>query len=244
MCPDNGREGGSAQGPLRPHRGQTTATANRRLCGNSGRDATAFLLISGVQRIPAGCAYASPLHSSYWLMRPHRHRRSGEPRSPQQQRNTDNHVLESTSAKGKIRGTARQLVERYLQFAEEARLANDRVASEAFLQSAEHYLRLGNPVRHTDLRPVKHQPHAPAPTAAETCSSTGDTRITVPVAAVCNGQAPEPDAVLVKTEPNLHESRSREQAGNAKRAAAAADLERVAGQHGYTLAQLGLVLRS
>ncbi|WP_188717254.1 DUF4167 domain-containing protein, partial [Paracoccus acridae] len=52
-------------------------------------------------------------------------RQHGKPRSPQQQRGLGNGVFESTSAKGKIRGTAQQLVERYRQFAEEARLAND-----------------------------------------------------------------------------------------------------------------------
>ena len=176
-------------------------------------------------------------------MKPHRHRRSGASGSPQQQRDPGNHVLESTSGKGKIRGTARQLVERYLQFAEEARLANDRVASESFLQSAEHYTRLGNPVRDTETRPVKHQPFEPALTATETRSSTDYTGIAVPLAAVCIGQAPAPEAVTVKIAPVLHDVRSREQTRIEKRAVAAADLERVAGQHGYTLAQLWLVLR-
>lgn len=208
----------------------------------SRRAATAVLLISEVQRIFAACGVRIPLHISYCLMRPYRQR--GGPRSPQQLRDPRHHVLESTSARGKIRGTAPQLVERYLQFAEEARLANDRVASEAFLQSAEHYVRLGNPVCHTDIRPVKPQAPAPAPTATETCSSAGEMRITAPVATGCIKQTPEPEAVIAKTAPKLHESRSREQARIAERAAAAADLERVAGQHGYTLAQLGLVLRS
>lgn len=177
-------------------------------------------------------------------MKPHRHRRSGASRSPQQQRDPGNHILESTSAKGKIRGTARQLVERYFQFAEEARLANDRVAAEAFLQSAEHYTRLGNPVRHTDTRSMKDQPYAPAPTAIETRSSTANANMIVPLAAVCIDKAPVPEAVIVTIAPELHDIRSQEQTKIAKRAAAAADLERVAGQHGYTLAQLGLVLRS
>ncbi|QDA36492.1 DUF4167 domain-containing protein (plasmid) [Paracoccus liaowanqingii] len=177
-------------------------------------------------------------------MKPHRHRRSGASRSPQQQHDLGNHVLESTSAKGKIRGTARQLVEHYLQFAEEARRANDRVASEAFLQSAEHYTRLGNPVRHTETRPVKHPPYGPAPAATETRASTSDTCIAVPLAAVCIGRAPAPEAVIVKIAPEFHDFRSQEQTRIEKRAAAAADLERVAGRHGYTLAQLGLVLRS
>lgn len=137
-----------------------------------------------------------------------------------------------------------QLVERYLQFAEEARLANDRVASEAFLQSAEHYVRLGNTLCHTHSPPVKHKPYAPAPTATEICFPASDMRITASMAAVGIKQMPEAEAVIVKTAPKLHESRSRVQTRIAKRAAAAADLERVAGQHGYTLEQLGLVLRS
>lgn len=207
--------------------------------------ATAFLPMAQVQRISADTAYASSLPLSNWLMRPHQHRPSGKPRAPQQQRDPGNRVFESTSAKGKIRGTARQLVERYLQFAEEARLANDRVASEAFLQSAEHYVRLSNPVRHSENQPVKYQPHARAPTATETCSSTIDTIINDPVAPSCTGQNSEPEAFIMKRAPELLETRSREQAGiAAKRTAAAAELERVAGQHGYTLAQLGLVLRS
>ena len=177
-------------------------------------------------------------------MKPHRHRRSGASHSPQQQRDPGNHILESTSAKGNIRGTARQLVERYFQFAEEARLANDRVAAEAFLQSAEHYTRLGNPVRHTDTRPIRDQPYKPAPSATETRSPTADADMTVPLAAVCIDKAPAPETVIVKIAPELNDIRSREQTRIAKRAAAAADLERIAGQHGYTLAQLGLVLRS
>lgn len=188
--------------------------------------------------------YASPLSLLYWLMKLHRHRWSGASRSPQQQRDHNNHVLESTSAKGKIRGTARQLVERYLQFAEEARLANDRVASESFLQSAEHYTRLGNPVRHTETRSVKHQPYELRPTATETRFSTGDTCMAVPLAAVCKGQAPAPRAGIDKIAPELHDIRSPEQTRIEKRAVAAADLERVAGQHGYTLEQLGLVIRA
>lgn len=181
-------------------------------------------------------------------MKQYRHQRRGAVHSPQQQRDPGNHVLESTSARGKIRGTAQQLIERYLQFAEEARLANDRVASEAFLQSAEHHVRLGNPVRHTDARPGKHQPHASAATstatATEACSSTGDTHLADPATVTSMRQAPEPDAVIMKTAPDLHDAKRRERAGIAKRVAAANDLERVAGQHGYTLAQLGLVLRS
>ncbi|WP_146038781.1 DUF4167 domain-containing protein, partial [Paracoccus sp. SY] len=88
-------------------------------------------------------------------MKSYHNRRNGKHRSAQQQQGPGSRVFESMSAKGKIRGTAQQLVERYLQFAEEARLANDRVASEAFLQSAEHYVRVGKPARHVEDEPVR-----------------------------------------------------------------------------------------
>jgi hypothetical protein len=177
-------------------------------------------------------------------MKPHQHRRSGKPRSLQ--RDPGNRVLESTSARGKIRGTARQLVERYLQFAEEARLGGDRVASEAILQSAEHYVRLSNPVPRTENRPEKYPLYARMPITTETCSSAGDALTAVPMVAPCTGQTPEPESVIVVKAQKLPEVRSREQAETAatKRAAAAAELERVAGQHSYILAQLGLALRT
>ena len=180
-------------------------------------------------------------------MNQHQNRRRGKPHSPQQQRDPGNRVYESTSAKGKIRGTARQLVERYLQFAEEARLANDRVASEAFLQSAEHYVRLSNPVRHTENQPVKYQPHARAPIAIETSSSAGNAPLNNPVDVVGTGQTLEPEPSIsneAKAQSRLEAIKQEHAEIAMKRAAAADALERVAGQHGYTLAQLGLALQS
>jgi Domain of unknown function (DUF4167) len=148
------------------------------------------------------------------------------------------------SAKGKIRGTAEQLVERYLQFAEEARLSNDRVASEAFLQSAEHYVRLGNPVQLTSTRTVEDQPHGPAPAKVKTFLSADAARVRDPLAIADMPQVSVPASVIPIPSPSLVDAKIQERARIAKRAAAADDLERVAGQHGYTLAQLGLVLRT
>lgn len=165
-------------------------------------------------------------------------------RSSLQQRGPANRVLESTSAKGKIRGTAEQLVQRYLQFAEEARLSNDRVASEAFLQSAEHYARSGNPVQLTSTRTVKDLPHGSAPANVKTLSHADAARVPDPVAIADMPQVSAPDAVIPIPSPRLGDAKIQERARIAKRAAAADDLERVAGQHGYTLAQLGLVLRA
>ena len=177
-------------------------------------------------------------------MKPYYIRRSGKSRLPQQQRDPGNRVFESTSARGKIRGTARQLIERYLQFAEEARLANDRVASEAFLQSAEHYVRISNPGPVTDDEPVTARRPARAPDATvERFPATGTPReISIP--STCTVPAPERELVILKEASRRQEVESLAEAGIAsRRALAAAELERVALQHGYTLAQLGLTLR-
>ena len=171
-------------------------------------------------------------------------RRSGKPRSPQQQRNPGSRVFESTSAKGKIRGTAQQLVERYLQFAEEARLANDRVAAEAFLQSAEHYVRVSNPVRHVEDPPVRDRSFRKAPITQEAPSSTDAKQRDEPVPVVGTGQAAHLDLIrLDEARTAVAAEKEKQTEAALKRAAAAADLERIAGQHGYTLEQLGLVLR-
>lgn len=176
-------------------------------------------------------------------MKPHYNRRSGKPRS-QQQRDPGNRVFESTSAKGKIRGTAQQLVERYRLFAEEARLANDRVASEAFLQSAEHYVRISNPVCHVEDHPVKDRFFRRASTTQGAQSSNDETQRDEPVAAVDTGPAATLELIRLEEarERAVAEKQKQTEAAE-KRAAAAADLERIAGQHGYTLEQLGLVLR-
>lgn len=170
-------------------------------------------------------------------------RRHGKSRSPQQQRGLGNGVLESTSAKGKIRGTAQQLAERYLQFAEEARLANDRVASEAFLQSAEHYVRVGKPVRHVEDEPVRPGSSRRASITQEALSSTDAKQRDEPVPSVGTGQAPNSEVIrLDKARKSVAAEKRRQTEAPEKRVAAAADLERIAGQHGYTLEQLGLVL--
>lgn len=177
-------------------------------------------------------------------MKSYYNRRNGKPRSPQQQRDPGARVFESTSAKGKIRGTAQHLVERYLQFAEEARLANDRVAAEAFLQSAEHYVRVSNPVRHVEDPPVRDRSFRKAPITQEAPSSTDAKQRDEPVPVVGKEQAPNSEVIRLDEARTVVAAEKRRQTEAAeKRAVAAADLERIAEQHGYTLEQLGLVLR-
>jgi hypothetical protein len=176
-------------------------------------------------------------------MKPHYRRRTGKPRL-QQQRGPGNRVFESTSAKGKIRGTAQQLVERYRQFAEEARLANDRVASEAFLQSAEHYVRVGKPAHDVEDHPVRDRSSRRASITQGAQSSTDAKQRDEAVPGVGTGQAPSSEVIrLDESRKSVAAEKRRQTEAAEKRAVAAADLERIAEQHGYTLEQLGVVLR-
>lgn len=61
-----------------------------------------------------------------------------------------NRVYESSGPEGKVRGTPQQIVEKYQSLARDKATAGDRVLAEAFLQHAEHYLRIliaSQPVR-------------------------------------------------------------------------------------------------
>ncbi len=58
--------------------------------------------------------------------------------------NIVNRVFESSGPEGKVRGTPQQIIDKYLALARDAQLSGDRIASENFLQHAEHYVRLLN----------------------------------------------------------------------------------------------------
>lgn len=55
-----------------------------------------------------------------------------------------NHVFDSHGPDVRVRGTAQQLFEKYLQHGRDATGAGDRVAAEAYFQHAEHYFRIMN----------------------------------------------------------------------------------------------------
>ena len=55
-----------------------------------------------------------------------------------------NHVFDSTGPDLRIRGTAQQLFEKYLQLGRDATSSGDRVMAESYLQHAEHYFRILN----------------------------------------------------------------------------------------------------
>lgn len=55
-----------------------------------------------------------------------------------------NHVFDSNGPEMRVRGTAQQLFEKYLQLGRDATGAGDRILAEAYFQHAEHYFRIIN----------------------------------------------------------------------------------------------------
>lgn len=80
-----------------------------------------------------------------------RHRHNGNTNAQQQgQRrhvNRVNHVFESNGPEGRVRGTAQQIVEKYMTMARDAQGAGDKVLSMNYFQHAEHYQRLLNEIQ-------------------------------------------------------------------------------------------------
>ncbi|ANQ42383.1 hypothetical protein Gbth_002_019 [Gluconobacter thailandicus F149-1 = NBRC 100600] len=76
-----------------------------------------------------------------------RHHRAGggTPRSSNSQTPLNrNHVFDSNGPDLRIRGTAQQLFEKYLQLGRDATGTGDRILAEAYFQHAEHYFRILN----------------------------------------------------------------------------------------------------
>ncbi|HRW60546.1 MAG TPA: DUF4167 domain-containing protein [Defluviicoccus sp.] len=70
------------------------------------------------------------------------------PRRPRNRGNGKRHIpvrnqsFESNGPEGKIRGTAQQVLDKYLALGRDALSAGDPIAAEGFYQHAEHYFRL------------------------------------------------------------------------------------------------------
>lgn len=71
-----------------------------------------------------------------------------------------NHVFDSNGPEIRVRGTAQQLFEKYLQLGRDATSSGDRVTAEAFFQHAEHYFRILNAMNQAQQQ---NQPNGQAP---------------------------------------------------------------------------------
>ena len=60
-----------------------------------------------------------------------------------------NHVFDSSGPDMRMRGTAQQLFEKYLQLGRDATGSGDRVMAESYFQHAEHYFRIINAMAQT-----------------------------------------------------------------------------------------------
>lgn len=65
-------------------------------------------------------------------------------RNSNRQRSSRGNNFESSGPEVKVRGTAQQVLDKYLQLARDANLSGDRVTAEGYQQYAEHYYRLIN----------------------------------------------------------------------------------------------------
>lgn len=69
-----------------------------------------------------------------------------------------NHVFDSSGPDLRIRGTAQQLFEKYLQLGRDASGASDRVMAESYFQYAEHYFRVLNAMNQAQQAQQGSQP--------------------------------------------------------------------------------------
>ena len=78
-------------------------------------------------------------------MKPGLSTRRGRPRgNGKRHPSSQNRSVESNGPDVKVRGTAQQVLDRYLTLARDAHTSGDRVASESYYQYADHYHRLVN----------------------------------------------------------------------------------------------------
>jgi hypothetical protein len=68
-----------------------------------------------------------------------------------------NHVFDSNGPDVRLRGTAQQLFEKYLQLGRDATGAGDRVMAESYFQHAEHYFRILNAMNQAQQGHQQHQ---------------------------------------------------------------------------------------
>ncbi len=67
-----------------------------------------------------------------------------------------NHVFDSSGPNLRIRGTAQQLFEKYLQLGRDATGSGDRVMAESYFQYAEHYFRIVSAINQASQQNPQH----------------------------------------------------------------------------------------
>ena len=70
-----------------------------------------------------------------------------------------NHIFDSNGPDVRLRGTAQQLFEKYLQLGRDATGSGDRVMAESYFQHAEHYFRILNAMNQAAQQQQQQQAH-------------------------------------------------------------------------------------
>lgn len=118
-----------------------------------------------------------------------RHRNNGNPNANSQGGQNrrgfqnKNRVYDSNGPDVRIRGTAFQIVEKYVALAKDANAAGDRVLSESYLQYAEHYQRMINEWNEEfgyDAPPASASSYDDAPAGTEPQPSASDDDLGLP----------------------------------------------------------------
>jgi hypothetical protein len=74
-----------------------------------------------------------------------------------------NHVFDSNGPDIRVRGTAQQLFEKYLQLGRDATSSGDRVMAEGYFQHAEHYFRIINAINQAQQQNQPNGQQVPQP---------------------------------------------------------------------------------
>jgi hypothetical protein len=107
--------------------------------------------------------------------------------------------VESTGPDVKVRGSAQQVLDKYLSLAQDAISSGDRVAAEGYFQYADHYYRMvngGDGGSNGQGRPDHRHRKSGAPTPA-----LAPTPQPAPVSTATPAAAPAPAPVKPRTEP-------------------------------------------
>ncbi len=135
-------------------------------------------------------------------------RQGSNPRRPRSRGNGRRHSggrgnnVESNGPDVKIRGTAQQVLEKYLALAQDASSAGDRVAAEAYFQYADHYYRVINGDNSGGLNNGQGRDNAPKiPPPPEGSVELDSGTITEARVSTETNSAPEAEAEESETEP-------------------------------------------
>src|SRR5437867_8386623 len=105
--------------------------------------------------------------------RPHGRNNGNNPYRNRQQIPHRGQTLDRNGPNVKIRGSPRQIVERYVALAREALTSGDRVAAENLYQHAEHYFRVMNAAANEGHQHRATRPTAPADLETEMAEEQG-----------------------------------------------------------------------